>query len=43
MRRARAERFFTHVVMAEEYLRMYRHLLETGTLPPGRVAPCAPT
>ncbi len=37
MRRARAERFFTHVVMAEEYLRMYRHLLETGTLPPGRV------
>ncbi|PYP52861.1 MAG: hypothetical protein DMD45_03185 [Gemmatimonadetes bacterium] len=34
--RAHAERFFTHLVMAEEYLRMYRHLLETGTLPAGR-------
>src|SRR5438105_3667998 len=34
--RAHAERFFTHMVMAEEYLRMYRHLLETGTLPAGR-------
>src|SRR5690349_17720634 len=33
--RARAERHFTHVVMAEAYLRMYRCLLETGTLPPG--------
>jgi len=34
--RAHADRYFTHVVMAEEYLRMYRTLLETGTLPPGR-------
>lgn len=33
--RARAERHFTHLVMAEEYLRMYQHLLDTGTLPPG--------
>jgi glycosyltransferase involved in cell wall biosynthesis len=34
--RARAERGFTHVVMAEEYVRMYRALLGAGTLPPGR-------
>src|SRR6266567_7257264 len=34
--RAHAERFFTHLVMAGEYLRMYRHVLETGTLPAGR-------
>lgn len=36
--RARAERGFTHLVMAEAYLRMYHALIETGTLPPG-VAP----
>jgi glycosyltransferase involved in cell wall biosynthesis len=41
--RAHAERYFTHVVMAEEYARMYRHLLDTGTLPAGRVTPFAPT
>jgi glycosyltransferase involved in cell wall biosynthesis len=40
--RARAERFFTHLVMAEEYLRFYRHLLETGTLPAGQPAPLVP-
>jgi hypothetical protein len=34
--RAHAERYFTHLVMAEEYLRMYGHMLETGILPPGR-------
>jgi glycosyltransferase involved in cell wall biosynthesis len=34
--RARAERSFTHLVMAEEYLRMYRAAIDTGTLPPGR-------
>jgi glycosyltransferase involved in cell wall biosynthesis len=33
--RARAERGFTHLVMADGYLRMYRALIETGTLPPG--------
>ena len=33
--RAHAERHFTHRVMAEAYVRMYRHLLATGTLPPG--------
>jgi len=32
--RARAERHFTHIVMAKEYVRMYRALLETGELPP---------
>jgi glycosyltransferase involved in cell wall biosynthesis len=37
--RARAERYFTHRVMAEQYLRMYRALLETGTLPPGSTTP----
>ena len=36
--RARAERCFTHRVMAEEYLRCYRNVLETGTLPAGRPA-----
>jgi hypothetical protein len=37
--RAHAERHFTHVVMAEEYARMYRGMLETGALPPGRPTP----
>jgi len=37
--RAHAERYFTHLVMAEEYLRMYRHLLDTGSLPAGRPTP----
>lgn len=37
--RAWAERYFTHLVMTEEYLRMYRSLLETGRLAPGRPAP----
>jgi glycosyltransferase involved in cell wall biosynthesis len=39
--RAHAERYFTHLVMAEEYVRMYRHLLESGTLPAGRPTPTA--
>jgi glycosyltransferase involved in cell wall biosynthesis len=34
--RTRAERHFTHLVMATDYARMYAHLIETGTLPPGR-------
>jgi glycosyltransferase involved in cell wall biosynthesis len=37
--RAHAERHFSHLVMAEEYVRMYRCLLDTGTLPAGRPAP----
>src|SRR2546430_5846450 len=36
--RALAEQRFTHVVMAEEYVRMYRCLIDTGKLPPGRPA-----
>jgi len=34
--RTLAERQFTHLVMAQEYVRMYRCLLDTGKLPPGR-------
>jgi glycosyltransferase involved in cell wall biosynthesis len=37
--RAHAERHFTHLVMAGEYLRMYRAVIETGTLPPGQPTP----
>jgi glycosyltransferase involved in cell wall biosynthesis len=33
--RERAERHFTHVVMAAAYVRMYEHLLKSGTLPAG--------
>lgn len=36
--RARAEQYFSHLVMAEEYLRFYRHVLESGQLPAGRPA-----
>src|SRR5947208_1353469 len=36
--RARADRQFTHVRMAEEYVRMYDALKKNGTLPPGRNA-----
>lgn len=35
--RARVQRHFTHHVMAEGYLRMFRHYLATGTLPEGRL------
>lgn len=37
--RAHAEQYFTHLVMAGEYLRMYRSVIETGTLPPGNPTP----
>ena len=40
--RAHAERYFTHVRMAEAYLAVYRHLRETGELPPGTPTPYAP-
>ena len=33
--RAHAERHFTHLVMAEAYVRMYRCVLQTGALPVG--------
>jgi hypothetical protein len=34
--RRRAERLFSHVRMARDYVRMYEHLLAQGSLPPGR-------
>jgi glycosyltransferase involved in cell wall biosynthesis len=37
--RHHAERYFTHRVMAAEYVRLYSHLLERGTLPPGTPTP----
>ena len=37
--RAHAERYFTHRAMAEEYVRVYQHLTETGALPPGTATP----
>jgi glycosyltransferase involved in cell wall biosynthesis len=40
--RAHAERYFTQRVMAEEYVRVYRHLAETGEVPAGRATPWAP-
>ncbi len=40
--RAHAERHFSHLVMAEAYVVMYRRLLETGALPAGRPTPYAP-
>jgi glycosyltransferase involved in cell wall biosynthesis len=40
--RERAERHFTHLVMADEYVRLYRGLLASGTLPSGRPTPSTP-
>jgi glycosyltransferase involved in cell wall biosynthesis len=34
--RAHAERWFTHLTMAEEYVRMYEGVIKSGTPPPGR-------
>lgn len=34
--RAHAERHFTHLAMAEAYLHIYRQVIGSGTLPPGR-------
>lgn len=36
--RARALAHFTHLRMAESYVRVFRHYLQTGVLPPGRLA-----
>jgi len=36
--RGRAERWFSHTIMAQEYVRMYRHYLTASELPEGRVA-----
>lgn len=37
--RDHAHRYFTHLVMAEEYVRVYRLLIETGKLPAGKTTP----
>ena len=37
--RRRAERWFSHTVMAQEYIRMYQHYLATNELPPGKRIP----
>jgi hypothetical protein len=37
--RAHAERYFTHRVMAEGYVRMYQHLRDSGALPVGVATP----
>ena len=34
--RARAERYFTHLVMAEAYVRMYQSVMSSGKLPSGK-------
>ena len=34
--RSRAERWFSHTSMAQEYVRMYQHYLTKGSVPPGR-------
>jgi glycosyl transferase family 1 len=36
--RARAQRHFTHLTMAEGYVRMYEGMTKSGTLPAGRTA-----
>jgi glycosyltransferase involved in cell wall biosynthesis len=33
--RARAERWFSHIIMAQNYVRMYQHYVETKNLPAG--------
>jgi hypothetical protein len=35
--RARAESWFTHTTMAQEYVRMYQHFLTEQELPAGRL------
>jgi glycosyltransferase involved in cell wall biosynthesis len=37
--RMRAERWFSHTRMAEDYIRMYQHYLAAGRLPEGRLIP----
>jgi glycosyl transferase family 1 len=41
--RAHAMRYFTHITMAEEYVRFYRQLIESGSLPAGRATPYTTT
>lgn len=35
--RRRAEQYFTHIRVAQDYVRMYEHVLAHGSLPPGRI------
>jgi glycosyltransferase involved in cell wall biosynthesis len=37
--RAHAERYFSHLVMAQEYVRMYEGVIASGKLPEGRATP----
>jgi hypothetical protein len=37
--RAHAERHFTHLVMAQAYERVYRHVIATGAVPDAPAAP----
>jgi hypothetical protein len=37
--RAHAERYFTHLLMAEAYVRMYRQIVEHRAPPPGQPTP----
>ncbi len=37
--RAHAQRYFTHITMAEQYVSLYRNLLANGALGPGRPTP----
>ena len=37
--RTHAERYFSHITMAEQYVRLYRNLLATGALGPGQSIP----
>jgi len=39
--RSHAEHYFTHLVMAEEYVRVYARVIESGSLPAGRPTPYA--
>ena len=41
--RAHAERYFSHLVMAQEYVRMYEGVIATGKLPAGRPTPYTTT
>jgi glycosyltransferase involved in cell wall biosynthesis len=41
--RAHAERYFSHIAMAEQYVRLYRSLLATGALVPGQAVPYTTT
>jgi glycosyltransferase involved in cell wall biosynthesis len=40
--RAHAERYFSHLVMADAYVQLYRHLMETRRVPVGKPTPWAP-